>query len=274
LPSTSSNEWNIPSEVFLYGDSSAGTLDMKELATYLRSLFPQISIEVRDGFIGHHFRGNVEELAQKTARTKVRDASRPFESFDPLLGEIRFEEKLISRPDKRVSGILYDAPRLQLIMRDMILSRELNLRVVHILFTPRLFGTFDDSDRRYHARVILCGYPSMISTSGIVVAPAKPREYYMVRQRLRALGKDVPAEVLEEQVKGRFLNYDDPRLTEVMKGYVVQALMYSITSEPFCGDENCRLYNSHWQEEVLASQLGEKEFCDKHLSLIRLIDKS
>lgn len=271
MPSTFSNDWNVPSEVFLYGDQSARTLHMDEIASYLHSLLPQMSIEARDGFVEHHFRGNVEELAQKMTRTKVRDTSKPFESFDPLPGEVRFEEKLISRPDKRVSGILYDAARLQLILRDIIPSSELNLRIVHILFSPRLFGTFDDTDRRYHARVILCGYPSMISTSGIVVAPAKPREFYAARQQVRALGRDVPAEVLEAQIKGRFLDYDDPRLTEVMKGYAVQALMYSITSQPFCKDENCRLYNSHWQEEVLASQLGEREFCDEHLSLIRRI---
>lgn len=271
MPSTSSNEWNVPSEVFLYADQSARTLDTAEIGSYLGSLLPQIRIDVRDGFVEHHFKGNAEELAQKIACTKVRDVSKPFESFDPLLGEVRYEEKLIDRPDKRVSGILYDALRLQLILRDMIPPNELNLKVIHILFTPRLFGTFDDSDRRYHARVILCGYPSLISTSGIVVAPAKPREFYIARQKVRALGRDVPAEVLEEQIKGRFLDYDDSRLTEVMKGYAVQALMYSITSEPFCKDSDCRLYNSHWQEEMLASQLGKKEFCDEHLSLIRLI---
>ncbi|MCJ2564043.1 MAG: hypothetical protein LN417_08160 [Candidatus Thermoplasmatota archaeon] len=271
LPSTYSSERNIPTDVFLYNDPSAKTLVVEEIASHIRGLFPGMKVEVRRDFVSHHYDGSIEELAEKIARTKVRNISDPFESFDPLLGEMKFEEGLIAEPEKGTSGILYDAVRLHLVLREMIPEEELSLRAVHAAFTSRLFGTFDDADRRYHARVILCGYPSIISTSGIVEAPAKPREYYLMRQKLRALGEDVPAEVLKEQIQGRFLDYDDPRMTEVMKGYSLQALFYAITHEPFCEDPECRLYNSHWQEEVLASQLGDKEFCDEHASMIRRI---
>ncbi len=271
MPSTSSSEWNIPTDVFVYNDLSAKTLAIKEIASYIRGLFPRMKVEVRGDFVSHHHRGSTEELAEKIARTKVRNTSNPFEGFDPLFGEIRFEEKLLERPERGISGVLYDATRLHLVLRGMIPEEELSLRAVHAVFTSRLFGTYDIADARYHARVILCGYPSMISTSGIVEAPAKPREYYLMREKLRALGEDVPAEVLKEQIQGRFLDYDDPRLTEVMKGYSLQALFYAITHEPFCEDPDCRLYNSHWQEEVLASQLGDKEFCDEHLSLIERV---
>ncbi len=271
MPSTSSSEWNIPTDVFLYNDPSAKTLAIEEIASHIRGLFPGVRVEVRRDFISHHYRGSTEELAEKIARTKVRNVSAPFESFDPLLGEIRFEERLLERPESGISGVLYDATRLHLVLREMIPEEELSLQVVHAAFTSRLFGTYDIADARYHARVILCGYPSIISTSGIVEAPAKPREYYLMREKLRALGEDVPAEVLKEQIQGRFLDYDDPRMTEVMKGYSLQALFYAITHEPFCEDPECRLYNSHWQEEVLASQLGDKEFCDEHASLIRRI---
>jgi len=257
--------------VFLYNDPSAKTLVIEEIASHIRGLFPGMSVEVRRDFISHHHHGSIEELAERVARTKVRNISDPFESFDPLLGEIRFEERLLERPESGISGVLYDAVRLHLVLREMIPEEELSLRAVHAAFTSRLFGTFDDADRRYHARVILCGYPSIISTSGIVEAPAKPREYYLMREKLRALGEDFPAEVLKEQIQGRFLDYDDPRMTEVMKGYSLQALFYAITHEPFCEDPECRLYNSHWQEEVLASQLGDKEFCDEHASMIRRI---
>lgn len=271
MPSTSSSEWNIPTDVFLYNDPSAKTLAIEEIASHIRGLFPGMRVEVRRDFISHHYHGSVEELAEKIARTKVRNVNGPFESFDPLLGEIRFEERLLERPESGISGVLYDATRLHLVLREMIPEEELSLQVVHAAVTSRLFGTYDIADARYHARVILCGYPSMISTSGIVEAPAKPREYYLMREKLRALGEDVPAEVLKEQIQGRFLDYDDPRMTEVMKGYSLQALFYAITHEPFCEDPECRLFNSHWQEEVLASQLGDKEFCDEHASLIRRI---
>jgi hypothetical protein len=230
-----------------------------------------MKIEVREEFIRHHFRGDTNELAEQIAHAKVRNVSAPYTETEALRGEVRFEETLIANPERGTSGILYDAPKLHQIYRDMIPSEELSLNVAHLLFTSRLFGTFDEGDPRYHARAILCGYPSMLSTSGIVEAPAKPREYYIIRDRLRALGEEVPAEVLKEQIRGRFLDYDDPRLTEVMKGYSLQALLYSITHEPFCENTECRLYNSHWQEEVITSQLGDKEFCPEHRDLIRQI---
>jgi hypothetical protein len=260
--------------VYVYDDPSSKTLNVDEIVAYLGNHLPLVSIQKRGEFLQHHFRGDVKALAESIACTKVRSVSADFEEFDPLPGEIRFEENLLESPERRISGILYDAPRLQLLMRDLVPANELNLGMVHVVFTPRLFGTFDAGDRRYHARVILCGYPNLISTSGIVEAPAKPREFYLARQAMRTMGTDVPAEVLEEKIEGRFLDYDDPRLTDVVKGYVMQAMLYSVVRELFCDDARCRLYNAHWQEEVLEAQLGEREFCDRHASMIREIARS
>lgn len=271
MPSTSSNERDIPSDVCVYDDPSTKTLNIEQIVAYLRDLFPPVDFHSRGEFFQHHFGGNLKELGERIARTKVRNVSAEFESFNPLPGEVRFEENLLGSPERRISGILYDAPRLQLVLRDLLPSKELSFGTVHIVFTPRLFGTYDGGDRRYHARVILCGYPSMISTSGIVEAPAKPREFYLTRQAIRATGTDLPAEILEEKIEGRFLDYDDDRLADVMKGYAAQALFYSITREPFCDDPRCRLFNAHWQEEVLEAQLGEQEFCSRHASIIEEI---
>jgi hypothetical protein len=55
-----------------------------------------------------------------------------------------------------------------------------------------------------------------------------------------------------------------------MKGYVMQAIFYHFTHEPFCGEKYCRLYNAHWHEEVLEAQLKPPEFCEKHK---RMVDK-
>ncbi|MEE8183350.1 MAG: DUF6775 family putative metallopeptidase, partial [Thermoplasmata archaeon] len=119
MPSTSSSEWNIPTDVFLYNDPSAKTLAIEEIASHIRGLFPGMRVEVRRDFISHHYHGSTEELAEKIARTKVRNVSGPFESFDPLLGEIRFEERLLERPESGISGVLYDATRLHLVLREM-----------------------------------------------------------------------------------------------------------------------------------------------------------
>jgi hypothetical protein len=77
---------------------------------------------------------------------------------------------------------------------------------------------------------------------------------------------------LKQEFAGRFIDYNDSRMTEVMKGYVLQSIFFHMTGDPFCGDKNCRLYNAHWQEEVIQSQLYPKnEFCEKHQKIIEQI---
>ena len=73
---------------------------------------------------------------------------------------------------------------------------------------------------------------------------------------------------MDEKFAGTFLTHDDERLTEVAKGYVMQAVFYRLTGEAFCDDAGCRLYDAHWQEEMLRAQLGEPEFCERHREVI------
>jgi hypothetical protein len=93
----------------------------------------------------------------------------------------------------------------------------------------------------------------------MVEAPARPRDYYVEKQ----LGLAGPPAL--EDTPERWLRTDDPRITEVLKGYLAQAVMYHATGEPFCDDRGCRLFNAHWQEDLLFAQLGsEMEFCERH----------
>ena len=48
-----------------------------------------------------------------------------------------------------------------------------------LFFTNKLICTYDYNDYRYHGRAIICANPSIISTTGIIEAPAKPKEYYI-----------------------------------------------------------------------------------------------
>ncbi|MFN4133889.1 MAG: DUF6775 family putative metallopeptidase, partial [Candidatus Hadarchaeales archaeon] len=109
------------------------------------------------------------------------------------------------------------------------------------------------------------GWPSLISTTGIVEAPAKPKDFYRLKQVYAASG--VPVDELKEKFSGRFMDYDDARLTEVMKGYCMQALFYHLFGEPFCDQPTCRLYNAHWQEEVITAQLGGN-LCERHSKML------
>jgi hypothetical protein len=128
-------------------------------------------------------------------------------------------------------------------------------------------ATWDDSNRRYHIRTSLYGIPSLISTTGIVEAPAKPREYYLLKSQYERLGKDLAE--LKACFEGRFIDYGDERLTEITKGYAMQAIFYALTGNPFCEDKGCRLYNAHWQEELIWAQLESGyEFCPRHTEFL------
>ena len=51
----------------------------------------------------------------------------------------------------------------------------------------------------------------------------------------------------------------------------MQSVFYHLTQEPFCKEKDCRLYNAHWQEEVINAQLKGSEFCEKHEQILRNI---
>ena len=133
-----------------------------------------------------------------------------------------------------------------------------------IILTSRLCAT-PGEDNRPHLRTSIYGFPSIISTSGIVEGPAKPRDYYLYKQRYARLGVwDREAHRIAERFKGLFIDYGDSRLTEVIKGYVAQAIFFHITGDPFCVRKTCRLYNAHRQEDLIRAQIASGVFCKTH----------
>lgn len=257
--------WDVPRIAYLYRDPSSSTLRVNVIATYLGEVLG-LRCEVRDEFFVHHGRADPEGLARAIAATRVRHIQRPFEAVEPLYGEVQFELRLLEEPAKRVPGILYDAYRYMAVMAGLLPAGERSLQVLHIAFQHRLLGTFDE-DGRYHARSVMGGYPSIVSTSGIVEAPAKPEAYYRVKARLSIALGSVPFEAAKEPFKGRFIDYDDQRLTEVAKGYALQAAMYHVTKEAFCDDPTCRLFNAHWQAELIRAQIASGRLCARHRAM-------
>lgn len=255
-------DWDLPRDAFVYPDPSSTTLRTRAVAEYLREVLG-LRVTVRKEFFRHAAGGDLEGLSRRIAATRVRNLLKPFEPVEPVYGEVQFELRLLKDPKKRVPGILYDGYRYASLLRDLLPASERSLRVLHIVFAHRLLGTFDE-DGRYHARAVVCGFPSVVSTSGIVEAPAKPKEYYHVKARLSAALGAVPFEAAKAPFAGRFVDYDDPRLSEVAKGYALQAATYAITKEPFCDVASCRLFNAHWQEELLASQIESGRLCPHH----------
>lgn len=144
----------------------------------------------------------------------------------------------------------------------------------HIILTDKLFATFDE-EKKLHIRASIYGFPSIISISGVVEGPAKPRDYYIYKDRYLKLGTWALEEPKVKRLfKGRFIDYGDKRLTDVLKGYISQALFFHIIGEPFCAKRGCRLFNAHWQEDLTYSQIKVGKFCPVHKRFLEEVKKS
>ena len=202
-------------------------------------------------------------MAKRLAGIRVLDPAKNGLNPDPIYGEIDYERRKILNSSSSSIGVFYDGFELVRILCSIIPKEQQNLKHLLMIFTNQLFATWDEDDQRYHTRVSIYGYPSIISIAGIVEAPAKPKEYYLAKQ---FQGRDqLSLTGIKRGIRGRFIEYDDKRMTGVMKGYIMQSLFYHLTGSPFCKDRSCRLFNAHWQEEVIMAQLGgEYEYCEVH----------
>ncbi len=168
-------------------------------------------------------------------------------------------------------GLLFDFLGTQKRFEGFKHSRIKN--ACHVILTPRLFATFDEQ-KKLHIRAAVFGFPSVISTSGIVEGPAKPKEYYIYKQKYAQLGIwEREEDKVKHKFKGRFIDYQDRRMTEVLKGYIAQALFFYIRAEAFCINKSCRLYNAHWQEELINNQVKSGKFCSTHKKVLKEIRK-
>jgi hypothetical protein len=272
----SSYEGHVPDVIHIYKTDS--NIDWSLLREYITNTISNISeVEIREPFFSHHLMrdDDITTIAKKMVKTKVFDATNPSTTYDPFPIEIEHEKEAILDPNKKISGILYDGYRLQRVLREILPKNRLSFSHLHIIFTNRLVGTWVAGDGRYHARVCVLGFPSIISTTGVVEAPAKPREFYISRRALIASGMD--RELVEEELKqkyeGRFIDYKDEKTTEIVKGYVMQAFFYHTTFEPFCTEKNCRLFNAHWQEDMIHAQLEGNDFCERHEGILKRLKK-
>jgi len=219
-----------------------------------------VPIDVRDRFLSLYAD---ESLAEDFARMRVLS---PYEreTGNTMLGIVRYEERALEHPE-RAGGVIYDGLSVQTVLGRRLPDDERELDHLHVPLLDRVLGTWGEHDGRWHKRVNVLGQPALVSVPGLYEAPAKPEQYYKEKQRHAMLSGDAPPrEVLEEEVEGEFLVADDPRTTEALKGYVLQAYNFLATGEGFCETEGCRLSNPHRQPGVIQAQLRDPEFCDRH----------
>lgn len=231
-------------KITLYKAIESVFIDYEEIRKFLLSKTEK-NVVLKDS----PFSESEEEIVRDIARCRVRSIEeRKFK--DPLPAEIKVEKKI--NRGKDIVGVLYDGKKLANILRESILKNDLNEHVIIIL--NRLIGTIEQSENRYHARTVVCSIPSLISLSGIVKGPAKPKEYYLQGEN-------------EEILDFNPMKYGDERLTEALKSYALQTVFWRLTGEPFCKNKGCRLYNSHWQKEVIEYQI-EGDLCDNHQNIL------
>jgi len=259
------SELRPPPSIHLYDGGRCDSLDLKEVLRYLRARLTRAEVDIREDILSRYLsrlppqerEREVLVLARQIAGARVHRPDKRGAPSEPLAGEIEYERRNLFSDS---FGVLYDGLSLLHIFVRFIPQTE--LEHCHIALVNQLFGTWDQNDLRFHIRVSLYGFPTLISTTGMVEAPAKPREFYLRRQ----LGEDPIS--LKREFEARFIDYDDPRMTEVMKGYAMQAVFFHLTGNPFCEEKSCRLYNAHWQEEVLGSQLYGQDLCPRHQAVL------
>ena len=263
-----------PTSAFIYPEPAAPEVDAAELARYLKEQLPTLRVEVRLPLLAFYLGGlpseergrALDRLAQGFARLKIKNPLARKQDFPVLPGEANYERRRLTSPQPPF-GLLYHGEGAMRLLGDLLPPQERNLSFLHIVFNCLLLGTWGEG--RYHLRAAVYGFPSLISTTGVVEAPAKPRQFYILKQQYTALGMPDAVVELEAELGERVLRHSDPRLTEVMKGYVMQALFYHVAGDPFCEDRGCRLYNAHWQEEVIGAQLRSAyQFCPRHQGLL------
>ena len=218
-------------------------LDAKVVANEVEKIFPSCMIDVRPPF-------TYEEVTIEQA--KIVDTKQPFEKQQNQEQDI-----LLTIP-------LYDGFVMQRSFAETIPNAETSLAHIHIIFTALLPCTFSEDDWRYHGRAVICGTPSIISTTGIVEALAKPREFYLAQ--IGGVTEDIVN--LKKKFAGRFIDYDDEdKINAASINYALQAIYFFITGgEPFCNDKDCRLFNAHWQEDLIHT-IEKRTLCIYHRNM-------
>ena len=248
------------SKIILYNESSVPEINIKKAEKFLIETF-DVEIQIR----GNIFKKLDKKTYEKIASTRIFNLKKPFQKHIPSLEDILIESESRDMSNKEEMA-LYDGIELNKIMTELIPKRENTQDTLNIIFTNKLTCTFDENDFRYHARALIGSNPVIISTTGIIEAPAKPKQYYL--DLMTDFNKE-RIEEIKEKYKGEFLEYNDSRISEIIEGYVLQAIMYYETGDAFCEDKGCRLFNAHWQKDLFYSQLENKKLCNEHQKSIK-----
>lgn len=245
------------SKIFLYDEPAVSQIQLERLAIFLKETF-RVQVEIRDSI----FKFSKKDTAEKIASCRIFNPRKPYEKHNPSKEEITFEETNFDNSIKTENIIMYDGFEIQKVLTELIPVKETSCDFFHIFFTNKLTCTYDYNDYRYHGRALIGANPSVISTTGIIEAPAKPKEYYLDLMVNVTQHSDI--DVIKQKYKGTYIEYNDTRLSKIIEGYLLQAIFYFETGSEFCDKIECRLFNAHWQKDLLYSQIENGKLCEIH----------
>ena len=261
------------SKIFLYDEPAVQEIQISNLKNFLLETF-HVDVEIKECI----FNNLDEKTIERISSCRIFEPKMPFKKHLPNKQEVNFEKSVckdtklmekttMAEDAKRIDDVvMYDGFEVQNIISDVITENDLDPNNLHIVFTNKLVCTYDTDDDRYHGRTVICSNPAIISTTGMIEAPARPREYYFEAMKCKTQGLSI--QDLKKNYSGKFLNYHDKRLSKIAEVCLLQAIFYYITGDAFCSSLDCRLNNAHWQKDLLYSQLKIGKLFNKHQALL------
>jgi len=261
------------SKIFLYNEPAVQEIQISNLKNFLLKTF-HVDVEIKECI----FNNLGVETVEKISSCRIFEPKVPFKKHLPNKQEIDFEKSvckdtklmekttMVEDAKKIEDVVMYDGFDLQNIIYDVITKNDSESNNLHIVFTNRLICTYDTADSRYHGRTVICSNPAIISTTGMIEAPARPREYYFEAMKYKMQGLDI--QDIKKKYSEKFLDYHDNRLSKISEGCLLQAIFYYMTGDAFCDSLDCRLNNAHWQKDLLYSQLKIGKLCNKHQAIL------
>ncbi len=160
-------------------------------------------------------------------------------------------------------GIIYDGFALAGIFNElMIKGRGEKIKgAIPVIITDRQIATIGE-DGRYHLRIAVLSFPAVISKHGFFSAPAKPKEYHLMKM----VSEDLAIE------KGYHLREKIERLFPILsRAYVILSYLWYVHGVGFCGVRECLFSDPHTTDDLLMSKRGKIHICPEHKSLIKRI---
>ncbi len=225
------------SVIRLYGDAAEGVL-ISKVADFIHNTF-NVSVSTYPSVLNGITPGILDTCA-------VRNLFQPY-----------------GAPGDTITPPVYDGYVLADTLGDMLCQAP---GLFHILLLDVLVGTYDSQSMRYHANLLVASNPCIISLPGIVEGPARPKEYCIDMMCSVVTGQD--EDNIRKTHAGSFLEYGDPRLQEAVHGSIMQGIFYFESGESFCADKNCRLYNAHWQSDLIHCQVECAKLCEYHQNVL------